>query len=136
MKRIATTLVIATLAGAVTAAMAADSPFPSSADDTYSQTDVFPYMPTYEQEHHADASRQAAMAWPSGGRPDSYNATSVFPDMATYAQEHTNDPAYASATPTFPYSVPDSESMADEGLVAGIAGKPTDDNDDSVAATH
>jgi hypothetical protein len=37
---------------------------------------------------------------------------------------HRNDPVYQATAPTFPYSVQNEASMADEGLVPGIAGVP------------
>jgi hypothetical protein len=138
MKRISRTLFVVTFATAAAGAIAADSPFPSSAPETYSQSDVFPNVQTYEQSHHASAMTQAPIPGPVLGRPDSYNATSVFPNMQTYADQHRNDPVQVSNTPTFPSSPPEVPSMADEGLVPGVGGAPAyaRHSDGAVGATH
>jgi hypothetical protein len=138
MKRIARTLVIVTLAGAATAATAADSPFPSSSPNTSSLSMYFPNMDSYEREHRNSEANQQAMSYPSSA-PDQRPLATEFSNIVTYKQEHRNDPVQASSTPTFPYSAPNTESMADEGLVAGIAGvAPYVDNNNqtSVGATR
>ena len=119
MKRIARTLVIVTLASAATAAIAADSPFPSSAQDQYPLVQEFPNIVTYKQEHRDSAATQRSVPGPSSAQQE-YPLSSEFPNIGTYKREHRNDPNQASNTPTVPYSVPNEQSMADEGLVRGI----------------
>jgi hypothetical protein len=138
MKSIARTLLVVTFATTAAGAIAADSPYPSSAPETYSQSDVFPNVQTYKQAHHASAMTQAPMPGPVPGRPDSYNATSVFPNMQTYADQHRNDPVQASNTATFPSSASETTSMAVEGLVPGVSGAPAYANhsDTAVGATR
>lgn len=67
MERIAKTVAIVALASAATAATAADTPFPSSARDTYSQYEVFPNMETYASRHADSADRQALTAYADTG---------------------------------------------------------------------
>jgi hypothetical protein len=138
MKSIARTLLVVTFATMAAGAIAADSPYPSSAPETYSQTDVFPNVQTYEQAHHASAMTQAPIPGPVAGRSDNYNATSVFPNMQTYADQHRNDAVHASNTATYPSSSPETPSMADEGLVPGLAGAPAYANhsDTAVGSTR
>jgi hypothetical protein len=138
MNSIARTVLAVTFATAAAGAIAANSPFPSSAQETYSQSDVFPNVQTYEQAHHASAMTQAPIPGPMPGRSDNYNATSVFPNMQTYADQHRNDPVQASNTSTFPSSAPETTSMAEEGLVPGTAGAPVYANhsDTGVGATR
>jgi hypothetical protein len=138
MKIIARTLLVVTFATTAAGAIAADSPFPSSAPETYSQSDVFPNVQTYEQAHRSSAMTQAPIPGPAAGRSDNYNATSAFPNMQTYADQHRNDPVHASNTPTFPSSAPEVPSMADQGLVPGMAGAPVYANhgDAAVGSTH
>jgi hypothetical protein len=59
MIRIASTLVVLTLAGTAAAATAANTSFPSSAQETYSQYQVFPNMETYASWFSDSAERQA-----------------------------------------------------------------------------
>ena len=124
MKRIARTLVIVTFASAGTAAVAADTPYPSSAPQEIPMSSEFPNSPTYKSEHRNDVGRQSH----TPGYPSSVTGetplSSEFPDMQTYKDLHRNVPAGRSTTPTFPYEVPNEPSMADEGLVPGIAGVP------------
>ncbi|MGZ5164126.1 MAG: hypothetical protein ACXWIT_27155 [Burkholderiales bacterium] len=138
MKSFARTLLVMSFLSTAAGAIAAESPYPSSAPETYSQTDVFPNLQTYEQAHHASAMTQAPMPGPVPGRSDSYNATSVFPNMQTYADQHRNEPVQASNTPTFPSSAPETTSMTEEGLVPGVAGAPAYANhsDGAVGTTH
>jgi hypothetical protein len=138
MKSIARTLLVVTFATTAAGAIAADSPYPSSAPETYSQSDVFPNVQTYEQAHHASAMTQAPMPGPVAGRSDSYNATSVFPKMQTYADQHRNDSVHASNAATFPSSAPETTSMAEEGLVPGVASAPVYANhsDTAVGSTR
>ncbi|MEA3158129.1 MAG: hypothetical protein QOK44_5718 [Betaproteobacteria bacterium] len=136
MKRIARTLVIVTLASAATAAMAAGTPFPSEAQDQYPLSQEFPNIVTYKQEHRDSAATQPSAPSPSAALQE-YPLSGEFPNIVTYKQEHRNDAVRASNTPTFPYSVPTEESMADEGLVPGIAGvAPADGADGAVGATR
>jgi hypothetical protein len=153
MKRIATTLLIVTLASTATAATAAvnqygnpisgDNSYPASVPDEYSLASEFPNMVTYKEEHKNDPVPPSNVSTtglnqygnPISGDypypasvPNSYSLASEFPNMVTYEDEHRNDPVTQSNTPTSPYSVPDSVSMADEGLVPGISGVPPYDN--------
>jgi hypothetical protein len=121
MKRIARALVIVTLASAATAAVAADSPFPASVENQVPLSEVFPNIVTYKQEHHDSAVNQPAMAYPSKSQQE-IPLSEDFPNIVTYKQEHKNDPARASNTSAFPEDLPNEPSMADEGLVPGIAG--------------
>ena len=123
MKRITRTLVIVTFATAATAAMAANSPFPSSAPEETPLSSDFPNIRSYADIHSADRANQPELAGPAAGQQE-YPLSSDFPNSVTYKQEHRSDPVAASRTPTFPYSVPNEESLADEGLVPGIAGVP------------
>src|SRR5687767_11700680 len=101
MKRIAQSLLVASLATSV-AALAATSSFPSSANETTSLSSVFPDMPTYADNHRDSAASQQAMTFPSGG-VEQMPLVRVFPDMQTYADLHRNDPAVVANTP-FPSS--------------------------------
>jgi hypothetical protein len=51
-----------------------------------------------------------------------YPLSGEFPNMRTYEDIHRNDPVAQSNTSAFPYSVDPERSMAEEGLVPGIAG--------------
>jgi hypothetical protein len=59
MKRIAGTLIIVSFAGAATAAVAANTPYPSSAQEETPMSTEFPNAPTYKQEHKNDAGAQS-----------------------------------------------------------------------------
>jgi ribosomal protein L20 len=59
MKRIARTLVVVSLASAATAAVAADTPYPSSAQQETPMSQEFPNSQTYKSEHRNDAGRQS-----------------------------------------------------------------------------
>jgi hypothetical protein len=132
MKRIARTLVIVTLASTGTAAVAADTPYPSSVQQEIPLSSEFPNSPTYKQEHRKDAGSQSkgqqsgTPTYPSAGAQQT-PLSSEFPNTQTYKDEHKNAPVTRSTTPTFPYSVPAESSMADEGLVPGISGVPPAD---------
>jgi hypothetical protein len=121
MKRIAKALVIVTLASAAAAATAADIGYPSAGIDGYSQAWVFPNMETYKSEHQGSIALQPSTGYPAAAQQE-YPLSGEFPNMPTYQGIHRNDPVYQSTAPTFPFSVPDEPSMADEGLVPGIAG--------------
>jgi hypothetical protein len=112
MKRIATALLVATLATAGTAAFA---------DETQSFFSEFPNMRTYADTHLHDRAGERGMNYPSSASQEDPLAAE-FPNMGTYRRERRVDPGRASNTPTFPYSVPDETSMVDEGLVPGIGG--------------
>jgi hypothetical protein len=112
MKRIATALLVATLSTAATAAFA---------DETQSFFSEFPTMRTYADTHLNDRAGAPTAGFPSAGSQE-VPLINEFPNMQTYKREHRPDPAQVSSTPTFPYSVPNEQSMADEGLVPGIAG--------------
>ncbi|HEY0337646.1 MAG TPA: hypothetical protein VGC70_09935 [Burkholderiales bacterium] len=136
MKGIAKAFVVAALVTAATAASATSTAFPSSAQEQTPLASEFAGIVTYKQQHHDSIAKQAPMAMPSG-RSDNYNATSEFPNIVTYKKLHRNDPVQVSSTPTFPYSVPASQSMADEGLVPGITGvAPADGPLFAVGATR
>jgi hypothetical protein len=124
MKRIATVLLAATLSSAGAAAFA---------DETQSFYSEFPNMRTYADTHLNDHADRPDGNFPSAGSQE-VPLSAEFPNMQTYQREHSPDPAQASTTPTFPYSVPNEQSMADEGLVPGIAGVPPADG--AVGATR
>jgi hypothetical protein len=121
MKSIAKALLVVTLASAAVTATAADMQYPAAGRDGYNQADVFPNMDTYQREHSASALNQRFTAAPSAGQQE-YPLSSEFPNMQTYLDLHANDPVRQATAPTFPYSVAPEPSMADEGLVPGIAG--------------
>ena len=81
MKRIARTIVVVSLATAATGAAAASTALPSSAQDTYSQYDVFPNMETYASRHSDSAERQAVTGYRAGDAGDNLpvGATSAGP---------------------------------------------------------
>jgi hypothetical protein len=135
MKRIANALVILTLAGTAAAATAADTPFPYSAQEEIPLSQEFPNMDTYKKEHRDSIATQPSVPGPASV-PEEYSLESEFPNAVTYKQEHRNDPVRASNTPAIPYDVPNEPSMADEGLVPGIAGVPPYDNRGAVGATR
>jgi hypothetical protein len=135
MKRIARTLIIVALASAATAAVAAqdagtaaaraaDKPYPESAPQEIPMSAEFPNSPTYKQEHKNDAGRQSRTPNSPSSVSNEIPLSAEFPNMPTYKQEHRPNPGRASNTSAFPYSVPTEPSMADEGLVPGIAGVP------------
>jgi hypothetical protein len=59
MKRIAGTLIAASFASAAAAAVAADTPYPSSAQEEIPMSSEFPNAPTYKQQHRNDAGQQS-----------------------------------------------------------------------------
>jgi hypothetical protein len=124
MKRIATALLVATLATAGTAALA---------DEHQSFISEFPNMRSYADTHLNDPAGQPGVNYPSSVSQE-IPLSAEFPNMDTYKREHRSAPARVSNTPTFPYSVPNEQSMADEGLVPGIAGVPPADG--AVGATR
>jgi hypothetical protein len=67
MKRIARTLVILSLASAATAAVAADTPYPSSAQEETPLSSEFPNAPSYKQQHRKDAGQQSRTPRSAGG---------------------------------------------------------------------
>ena len=121
MKRIAKALVIVTLASAAAAATAAQPQFPSSGQDQYPLSQVVPNIDTYKREHRDSVATQATVPGPATAQ-DEYPLSSEFPGMVTYRQSHRNDTVAASRDSAFPYSVDPEPSMAEEGLVPGIAG--------------
>jgi hypothetical protein len=121
MKRIAKTLVVLTLASAAFAATAANTGFPSAAQDGYNQADIFPNVQTYKSRHRDSVLSQPSVRDPSAAQQE-YPLSSEFPNMQTYRQLHRTDPVNQASAPTFPYSVQGDPSMADEGLVPGIPG--------------
>jgi hypothetical protein len=127
MKSIARALVIATLATAATGAMAADTPYPSSAQDQVPLSQEFPNIVTYKQEHRDSISQQQPMTYPAQALQE-YPLSGEFPNLQSYQDIHKNDPVAQSNTPDYPYSVDPERSMAEEGLVPGIAGVPPYDN--------
>jgi hypothetical protein len=137
--KIAQTLLVISLATAGGTAFAATtSTFPAEALNQTPLSSEFPNMDTYKKEHRDSAVNQAPMRMPSG-RPDNYSQTDVFPNVATYAAQHSDGAAQASNTSAFPEDLSPEPSMADEGLVPGIAGVApyVDDNGQSaVGATR
>ena len=123
MKRIAKALVIATLASAAVAATAAEVVTPSGGRENYNQTLIFPNIATYESQHRASELSQATVPGPSAA-DEEYPLSSEFPSMRTYQDIHRNDPVYpSSVASTFPSGVDEEPSMAEEGLVPGVAGE-------------
>jgi hypothetical protein len=120
-KFIAKAVVIAALASSAVAATAANTGFPSAGRDGYNQADIFPNVQTYKRQHRDSVLTQPSVANPSSAQQE-YPLSGEFPNMQTYRQIHKNDAVSQSTTPTFPYSVPAETSMADEGLVPGVAG--------------
>jgi len=138
MKSIARALVIATFATAATGAIAADTPYPASVPEQYPLSQEFPNIVTYKQQHHDSISQQQAMTYPAEALQE-YPLSGEFPNIVTYKQEHKNDRAQASNTSAFPENLSPEPSMADEGLVPGVAGvapyvNPT--NQSAVGATR
>ena len=121
MKFISNTVVIATIASSAVTATAANTGFPSAGRDGYNQADIFPNVQTYKSQHRDSVLSQPSVANPSSAQQE-YPLSSEFPNVQTYRQIHKNDSVPQSTSPTFPYSVPAEPSMADEGLVPGIAG--------------
>ncbi|MDB5865293.1 MAG: hypothetical protein JWO70_3099 [Betaproteobacteria bacterium] len=124
MKRIATALLVATLATAGTAAFA---------DEHQSFISEFPNMRSYADTHLNDRAGSPSADFPSSVSQE-IPMSAEFPNMDTYKREHRSDAGRTASTPTFPYSVPNEQSMADEGLVPGIAGVPPADG--AVGATR
>jgi hypothetical protein len=127
MKRIARTLVVVTLSGAAAAAVAADTPYPSSVQQEIPLSSEFPNMETYKQEHRNDAGQKPTTSTTPSSVPAETPLSSEFSNIRTYEDIHKNAPAARSTTPTYPYSVPAESSMSDEGLVPGVAGVPPAD---------
>jgi hypothetical protein len=132
MKRIARTLVIVTLASAATVAVAADTPsypqradtpYPASAQPQVPLSQEFPNIDTYKKEHRDSVRNQPSVPGPSSAQQE-YPLSGEFPNLRSYEDIHKNDPVTRSNTPDYPSSVSPEPSMADEGLVPGIAGKP------------
>ena len=82
---------------------------------------VFPNIDTYKREHRDSIATQATVPVPAAAQQE-YPLSSEFPGMVTYRQLHRNDTVAASQDSVFPYSVDPEPSMAEEGLVPGIAG--------------
>ena len=120
MKRIAQTVLAISLATGV-AAFAATSEYPSSVSPEVPLSSEFPYIQTYKQAHHNSAVNQAPMTYPAQASQE-YPLSGEFPNMRTYEDIHRNEPVAQSSTSAFPYSVDPEPSMAEEGLVPGIAG--------------
>jgi hypothetical protein len=120
MKRLAKTLLVVSLVTACGASFAATPSFPSSAPETTSLSSQFPNMRTYADMHRNDAGNQAAMTYPSFGA-QVYPLAGEFPNLRSYADIHRNDPVVLSSTSTFPASPNATTSMAEEGLVPGLA---------------
>lgn len=122
LKRIAQTLLIASLSTTTMAALAATTPdYPTSVEPEVPLSQEFPKIDTYKREHHGSAVQQTPMSYPSAGLQE-YPLSGEFPNMQTYEDLHRNAPIAQSDTPTFPYSVDPVRSMAEEGLVPGIPG--------------
>ena len=129
MKRIARTLVIVTFATAATAAVAANAPYPQRADTPYAAevepvlplSQEFPNIDTYKKEHRDSVRNQPSVPGPSSAQQE-YPLSGEFPNLRSYEDIHKNDPVTRSNTPDYPSSVSPEPSMADEGLVPGIAG--------------
>jgi hypothetical protein len=142
MKRIARTLVIVTLASAATVAVAADTPtypqradtpYPASAQPQVPLSQEFPNIDTYKKEHRDSAAKQPSVPGPSSAQQE-YPLSGEFRNLQSYEDIHKNDPVTRSNTPDYPSSVSPEPSMADEGLVPGIAGKPPYVNQNSGSA--
>ena len=121
MKRIARTVLVLSLATTSVAAFAATPSYPANVPDEVSLSSEFPNMQTYADRHRDSAADQPPMAYPSAGLQE-YPLSGEFPNLQTYRDIHKIDPVAQSKTPSFPYSVDPEPSMAEEGLVPGIAG--------------
>ena len=122
LKRIAQTLLIASLSTTTVAALAASTPdYPTSVEPEVPLSQEFPNIDTYKKEHRDSAVNQAPMTYPAQALQE-YPLSGEFPNIQTYEDIHKNDPVARSTTATFPYSVDPDPSMAEEGLVPGIAG--------------
>jgi len=128
LKLIARTLLIASLSTTTMAAFAATTPdYPSSVEPVRPLIEEFPNIDTYKREHHGAAVQQAPMTYPAEAL-EQYPLSGEFRNMQTYEDLHRNAAIAQSNTPTFPYSVDPVRSMAEEGLVPGIAGVAPYDN--------
>ncbi|MDB5922963.1 MAG: hypothetical protein JWN13_1899 [Betaproteobacteria bacterium] len=134
MKRIARTLVIVTLSSAATAAVAVDTSFPPGVENQVPLSEEFSNIDTYKKEHR-DSVNQTPLTYPAAGLQE-YPLSGEFPNLQSYQDIHRNDPVVQSTTPTFPYSVPEEQSLADEGLVPGIANVPPYNNRGAVGKTR
>ena len=114
-------LFVLAFAGATLAATASAAPFPSSADEQTPLSQEFPYVDTYKRDHRDSLAQQAPVAYPAAAQQE-YPLSDELPGTQSFQSTHTTDQVARSATPAFPYSVPDEESLADEGLVPGIEG--------------
>ena len=122
LKLIARTLLVASLSTTTMAAFAATTPdYPASVEAERPLIEDFPKIETYKREHRGQAVNQAPMTYPAEALQE-YPLSGEFPNMQTYQDIHRNDLVAQSRTPTFPYSVDPVPSMAEEGLVPGIAG--------------
>jgi hypothetical protein len=122
LKRIAQTLLIASLSTTTMAALAATTPdYPTSVEPEVPLSQEFPKIDTYKKEHRNSAVDQTPMTYPAEALQE-YPLSGEFPNMQTYEDLHRNAPIAQSNTPTFPYSVDPVRSMAEEGLVPGIPG--------------
>jgi hypothetical protein len=122
LKRIAQTLLVASLSTTAMGALAATTPdYPTSVEPVRPLIEEFPNIDTYKKEHRNSAVEQAPMTYPAEVLPVR-PLSGEFPNMQTYEDLHKNAPVAQSDTPTFPYSVDPVRSMAEEGLVPGIPG--------------
>jgi hypothetical protein len=133
MKRIAKTLVIVTLVSAATTAVAANTPYASSAQEQVPLSQEFPNIDTYKREHYDSISNQGPMTYPAQAAQE-YPLSGEFPNLQSYRDIHKNDAVARSNTPASPENLSPEPSMADEGLVPGIAGVAPYVNENSQGA--
>ena len=135
MKRIARSFVFAALASTATIAAAANTSYPSSAQEVIPFSQEFPNMDSWKREHRDSVAMQPSVGYPASAQEE-YPLAQEFPNMGSYQQAHGNDPVQASNTPTFPYSVPDEPSFYDEGIVPGVAGVSPYEGSSAVGGTR
>jgi hypothetical protein len=122
LKLIARTLLIASLSTTTMAAFAATTPdYPVSSEDQVPLSEEFPNIDTYKKQHGASAISQTPMTYPAQALQE-YPLSGEFPNMQTYEDLHMNTPVARSNTSAFPENLSPEPSMADEGLVPGVAG--------------
>jgi hypothetical protein len=121
MNRVAKAFVVLSLSTAASAAFAYDTGYPVGNGEDTPLSQVFPNLRTYADAHRVDAARSRDSAFPSEGAEQT-PLSAEFPKIGTYTDTHQNARVARRSTPTYPGSVNEQPSLADEGLVRGVAG--------------
>ena len=119
MKSIARTVLAISLATAGGVTFAA-TPYPSSAQETTSLSQVFPNIQTHADLHRSDVPSHASVTYPSSVA-DVMALSDVFPELQTYAELRRD--VVLSNAPAWPSSANETTSLAElDGFSRGDSG--------------